>query len=80
MRIGVKADLLRCLESDLLENNNAATVDVRILDQLAVVQILNSGTSRTFQEYAEIVFAPHVSAQLEKSSRVNLVWDVYLPV
>ncbi|KAJ8353480.1 hypothetical protein SKAU_G00210470 [Synaphobranchus kaupii] len=41
--------------------------------------MLNPSTSRTFQEYGETVFAPYISAQLEKSTRVDLVWDVYLP-
>ena len=82
MRLGVKADLLSCLESDLLENNannSAPVADATILDGAAVVQMLNPRTSRTFQEYGERVFAPYIYAQLEKSSRIDLVWDVYLP-
>ena len=79
IRIGVKADLLRCLESDLLENSSVPMADATIFDGAAVVQMLNPGTSRTFQEYGDRVFAPYISAQLEKSSRIDLVWDVYLP-
>lgn len=79
MRSGVKADLLHCLESDSPEHNSAHVVDATILDGAAVVQMLNPGTSKTFQEYGENVFAPYISAQLERSSRVDLVWDVYLP-
>ena len=41
--------------------------------------MLNPGTARTFKEYGERVLAPYISGQLEKSSRVDLVWDVYLP-
>ena len=40
MRLGVKADLLRCLESDLLEdnvNNRAPIPDATILDGAVVV-------------------------------------------
>ena len=59
MRIGVKAYLLRCLESDLLENNGAPMADATILDGTAVVQMLNPGT---FQEYGERVFAPYIFA------------------
>ena len=40
--------------------------------------MLNRGTARTFKDYGELVFAPYVSAQLEKCSRVDLVWDVYV--
>ena len=52
--------------------------DVTILDGAAVVQMLNPATSRTFEEYEERVFAPCISAQLEKSNRIDIVWDVYL--
>lgn len=44
-----------------------------------MVQMLNPGTLKTFQEYAENVFTPHVSALLKRNRRVDLVWDVYLP-
>ena len=60
MRIGIKSYLLRCLESDLL-------------DGAAVVQVLNPRTARTLKEYGEHVFAPYIYAQLENSSRVDLV-------
>jgi hypothetical protein len=79
MRGGVKADLLRCLEADLPEQNGVPVVDATILDGAAVVQMLNPGTSKTFQEYGERVFTPYIAAQFQKSHRVDLVWDVYLP-
>ena len=71
--------ILRCLESYLHENDSVPVMDATILDGAAVVQMLNPGTSRTLQEYGERVFAPYICAQLEKSSRIDLVWDVYLP-
>ena len=76
---GSKADLLHCLESDLREHNDTPVVDAIIIDGAALVQMLNPGTSKTFQEHAENVFAPHVSALLKRNHRVDLVWDVYLP-
>ena len=51
MWLGVKADLLRCLESDLLEdieNNPAPIPDATILDGAVVVQMLNCKAPRTF--------------------------------
>ena len=33
----------------------------------------------TFEEYADQVFIPYLSKQLEDSMRVDLVWDIYLP-
>ncbi len=82
MRFGVKADLLHCLESNLLEgnvNNGVPISDATILDGAAVVQMLNPKGSRTFQEYRESVFGPYIYIQLEKSNRVDIVWNVYRP-
>ena len=41
--------------------------------------MLNPGTSKTFQEYADTAFAPYISAQLKKTDRIDIVWDIYLP-
>ena len=74
MRLGVNADSPRCLESDLFEedvNDYAPIPDATILNGAAVVQMLNSKASRTFQEYGESVFAPYIQrvhAQLHKSN------------
>ena len=76
-RIGVKADQLSCLESDLVKHNNVSVADAKILDRAAVFQMLNLITSRTFQEYGETVFSSNIFAHLEKSTRIDLVWDVY---
>lgn len=74
LQLGVKADLLHCLEKDL-----PGETGVPVVDAAAVVQMLNPGTSKTFQEYADAVFVPYISAQLEKTNRVDIVWDIYLP-
>ena len=79
LRIGVKADLLHCLKSSQSEDRSAPLLDATVLDGVAIVQMLNCGTSKTFQEYADTVFAPYISTQLQKNCRVDLVWDVYLP-
>lgn len=49
-----------------------------ILDGAAMVQMLNPGTSKTFQEHTDTVFVPYICAQLEKTNPVNILWDVYL--
>ena len=51
MRIGTKSDLLRCLESDLLERTTVHVVDAKITDDAAVVQMLNPRTGITLKEY-----------------------------
>ena len=75
----MKADLLHCLESSQPEDRSAPLLDATVLDGAAIVQMLNCGTSKTFQEYADTVFAPYIYTQLQKNCRVDLVWDVYLP-
>ena len=49
MQSGVKADLLRCLEADLPEQNGVPVVDATIFDGAALVQMLNPGTSNLFK-------------------------------
>ena len=51
IRLGVKVDLIRCLESDLLEDNeynHAPITDATILNGAVVVQMLNCKAPRTF--------------------------------
>ena len=78
MRFGVKADLLHCLDSNPSEHNHAPVTDVIVIDGAAVVQMLNPGTSKTFQEYSDTVFSPYISTLLKNTARIDLVWDVYL--
>ena len=79
LRLAVKADLLHCLKSDQTETTSASVVDATILDGAAIVQMLNPGAAKTFQEYVNLVFAPYISTQLETVHRPDLFWDVYLP-
>ena len=43
------------------------------------VQTLNPGTATTFQDYADSMFERFVSSQIANASRVDVVWDAYLP-
>ena len=54
-------------------------VDAIILDGAVVVHMLHPATAKTFQEYADFVFGPYISSQIDKTSHVDVVWDVYLP-
>ena len=54
-------------------------VQVVILDGAAIVNMCQPGYSKTFSEYATEVLLPHVKNQLHHSSRVDVVWDEYLP-
>ena len=41
--------------------------------------MLNPGIATTFQNYADSVFGRFVSSQIAKVSRVDVIWDAYLP-
>ena len=77
LRGGQKADLLKCLPQTTWPVSTPPE-DAVILDGAVIVQVLEPKTSRTFDEYFSIVFAPYVLKQLENAKRVDLVWDVYL--
>jgi len=80
MRLGTKADLLRCITPRESEAEAATpAVDAVFLDGACVVQMLNPGTAKTFQDYADSVFMPYVSSQLSKTERVDVIWDEYKP-
>ena len=72
------ADLLDCLESycSTKEAQCHPSAKVRVLDGAAVVHFLPLRESRTFREYAKDVLVPCVTSELERTSRVDLVWDV----
>ncbi len=81
IRLGKKSDLVGCLE-DLIpprENASSPAVEVVILDGAAIVNMLAPGTTKTFSEYATQVFLPYVTSQLQHASRVDVVFDEYLP-
>ena len=78
LRLGSKADLLDCLELDKIQSTNTPVVTAKLFDGAAVVQMLNPGTAKTFQEYADTVFLPYVSNHLATAQRVDIVWDVYI--
>ena len=59
---------------------NTSIVDATVLDGAAVVQMLNPGVAKTFQEYADMVILPYVSNQLTTAKRVDVVWDMYIQV
>ena len=70
-----------CLE-DLIpprENASSPAVEVVILDGAAIVNMLAPGTTKTFSENATQVFLPYVTSQLQHASRVDVVFDEYLP-
>ncbi|KAL7373698.1 hypothetical protein ABVT39_012891 [Epinephelus coioides] len=79
IRLGTKADLLHCMMTDDTDSKRAPVVDAVFLDGAAVFQMLNPGTAKTFQDYADSVFVPYAKSQLEKTRCLDIIWDVYIP-
>ena len=76
-----KSDLLLCLGSLMTNTTDVSDVDVRLVDRAALVHSLSPKTSRhnskTFQDYAHLVFLPHITHLLHDVVRLDVVWDVY---
>ena len=78
LRLGTKSDILSCVENCAQSQTSAPEIEVTILDGAAVVHMLMPGISKTFDEYAQNVFLPYIQSHLHRSSRVDIVWDVYV--
>ena len=49
-----------------------------VIDGTASVHLLPTTALARFDEYADLVFILHLVRQLEKCSRLDLVWDTYI--
>ncbi|KAG1705795.1 hypothetical protein GQR58_003768 [Nymphon striatum] len=78
LRLGSKSDLLNCMEELSKAKSDAPVVTSVILDGAAIVQMMKPGTTRTFDEYANVIFKPYISSQLQRARRLDLVWDSYV--
>ena len=76
-RSGTKLNLLTCLEEIHISTQDIPVVDCVIHDGPAIVNILSPAGCATFQDYASKIFFPFVNRQLDKCSRVDIVWDIY---
>ena len=70
--------LLSCLETETTTTTNVPSVDAKMFDGAAIVQMLQPKTARTFQDYAEQVFVPYISNQMKNVHRADIIWDMYL--
>ena len=61
LRYGTKAGLLPLLTQHSTIIKDKPDTDKVLLDGAAIVNMLNPGVSRTFQEYDYQVFVPHVT-------------------
>ena len=77
LRFGTKADLTDCLEKLCTSKGEAPVIDVIILNGAAVINMPVG--AKTFQDYAMLVFLPYIKAQLARVTRVDIIWDIYIP-
>ena len=54
-------------------------VNAGVLDGSAPVSMLMSHKCKTFDNYAEKVFFPHMLEKLETVGRLDIMWNPYLP-
>ena len=75
---GPKSELMKCLEP-LHESTPPETFSCKVLDGAVIVHCLSIGGIKTFKEYAEKAFIPHLQSHLQGTERLDVVWDTYRP-
>ena len=78
LRLGVKSDLLPCLEQVHSAYSDSPKVTCTIIDGAAIVQMLKPSSVKTFNDYANVVFIPYLTRKFKSVDRLDLVWDRYL--
>ena len=73
-----KSDLLKCFEQSVL-SDPPSSYDCMVFDGAVIVHCLPTKAVGTFNEYAEKVFIPYISKHLQHFTRVDIVWDLYIP-
>ena len=73
-----KSDLLNCIGQSGL-SDPPQTYECSVLDGAVIVHFLPTNLVSNFEEYADQVFIPYLTKQLQNSMRIDLVWDKYLP-
>ena len=83
LRLGTKSDIVHCLEDTIVsvkeDDTSLVVADVVILNGPAIINMLKPGSSKTFKDYAQDAFLPYILMQLDKTQRVDIVWDIYKP-
>eukprot|EP00734_Pompholyxophrys_sp_LG126_P000119 Pompholyxophrys_sp_v1_NODE_11_length_5290_cov_18.520778.p1 type:complete len:404 gc:universal NODE_11_length_5290_cov_18.520778:3057-4268(+) len=80
IRLGTKSDLLDCIDFYGASSCELPSeFDCSIFDGPVLLHTLSSSVAVVFDDYATRVFIPFFERELKRSSRVDVVWDVYLP-
>ncbi len=73
-----KSELIKCLQPSN-QPEPPSFYDCKILDGAVIVHCLSTAGVVTFDDYAEEVFIPYLRMQLRSTTRLDVVWDTYLP-
>jgi len=76
-----KSDLLPCLQNTQpgkVVHDREPIVEAEVLDGAAIIHMLQPKDVKTFDDYAEHIFMPYIRRQLQKTNRVDVVWDRYI--
>jgi len=77
LRCTTKSDLMNLLPVDNT-SEPPSYFDAIAIDGSALVHLLPTARISTFDEYADCVFLPYLVKQLEKCTRIDVVWDTYI--
>ena len=73
-----KSDIPRCiLPVSPVTVNKSPTVDAKIIDGAIIVNRLQPRECKTFEQYAQKMFAPCIESVFKVIKRVNIVWGRY---
>ena len=72
IRLGVKSDLLACMEKLSQPTFEAPHTSCIVLDGAVIVQMLNPATVKTVNEYAQQVFVLYLLSKLQQATRLDL--------
>ena len=61
------------------KRNSRPSIDVKILNGAAIVNMLPPIECKTFADYANKIYIPYIQNQLKSIQRLNLEWDRYIP-
>ena len=73
-----KSDVIKCLQPSN-QPEQPSFYDCKVRDGAVIVHCLPTAGVRTFNDYAEEVFVPYLRMQLRSCTRLDVVWDTYLP-
>ena len=74
-----KSELWKWFQSPSIQPESPACYDCRIMDGAATVHFLPTTGVATFNDYAENISIPYLQMQLQITTRIDVVWDTYLP-